>query len=214
MLVRLLMSDQDYMCDRGGETWLPPLSVRVMSSVARYRGTVVAEGAAGRGSVKARLVALLDGMSVFMAGILLTGCHTYVPIALHDAPLESEVRATLTTEARVGLEDRLGLGRASLTGRLLERHVDSLTLLVRTAGVGSGATHRPLGIAQQDIITFELKENHDTRTLGLILGVVGGVTLVSILLMGEVDTGNPLPSPPDPPERVMGWPDWSPPEMP
>ncbi len=135
---------------------------------------------------------------VFAVGILFLGCHSYVPTTAPEAPLGSEVRALLSTEAQLALEDRLGMERRSVTGRIL---------LVRTAGAGSGSLYQRLDIAERDVLRLDLRRQHNGRTFGLVVGLVGAATALTILLTGDVDSGSPLPGEPSPPERVTGW--WS-----
>jgi hypothetical protein len=144
---------------------------------------------------------------VFAVGILFLGCHSYVPTTAPEAPLGSEVRALLSTEAQLALEDRLGMERRSVTGRMVERRADTLFLLVRTAGAGSGSLYQRLDIAERDVLRLDLRRQHNGRTFGLVVGLVGAATALTILLTGDVDSGSPLPGEPSPPERVTGW--WS-----
>ncbi len=144
---------------------------------------------------------------VISAAALSLGCYTYVPVEIDQAPLQSEVRAVLSTAGEINLRERVGILGGRLEGELVERTADQLMIAVQTAGAFTSSTGEKLvqrvDIPRADVLLVEVREPSTPKTVGLLAGAVGVVTTLAIVTFNADRNpgGGNLP-PGDPDERI------------
>jgi hypothetical protein len=120
-------------------------------------------------------------LSVLCAIVLVaSGCYTYRPASWEVLPAGTEIRGLLSTEARVGLEDKFHRRFDRIDGMLVERTADSVLVDVRWLSTTDG---RPLFqrivLAQRDVLRVDVKRLDKVRSAALVAGLVT-VALVSV----------------------------------
>ncbi len=154
-------------------------------------------------AVRARLLLVL-----VMASQL--ACYTYVPATLEMLPQGARVRALVTSEAERRLLVTYGVQQGNtLSGDLVGREDDQVSLLVASVPIGTGLGTRPLyqqvQVFRADILRMDVRRVDKVRS-GVALVLAAGVTAVAAYqaLKGERTVVTP-PPPPPPPERRGGW---------
>ncbi|HXF94832.1 MAG TPA: hypothetical protein VNI61_01900 [Gemmatimonadales bacterium] len=140
--------------------------------------------------------------------LALTACYTYRPATIDTLPLGAEIRGLLATEARLTLEDSLGLGLADLRGTLVARSGDSLLVSIRSVDAGSTREGRPLyqrvALARRDVLRVDVKRLDRRRTFA-VAAIVAGAAAVLLIREFRSNPGEPPCCGPPPPESPPAW---------
>jgi hypothetical protein len=146
------------------------------------------------------------------AALLTTGCYTYqMPLGGPPA-VGSDVRARLSSEAVLRMQETFGQPRMTLEGELLE-HSDSRILLLARAQSGSPVGFHPgqgpgdalrqrIALSPSEVLLLEEKRFSQSRTLGLSAfgSVVAGYLLYRALTWEPA--GDSFGQPPGGPEMI------------
>lgn len=136
----------------------------------------------------------------------LVGCYVYRPATWETVPSGAEIRGVLSTEARIGLEDRLRQRIDHLSGRLVERQADTIVVEMRSLSAADGRPlYQRVSLAQRDVLRVDTKRLDKVRTAAFVAGVVT-LALVSVATGfwstggdgGGGGGGNEAPPAPDP----------------
>lgn len=160
--------------DQGPST-MPTNEARIVSGRCHLRERPA-------GGLPSRVVSLLCSLSILGS----TACYTYAPTSLDVLPVDSRVRARLSTAE----QDRLQLGELLqredrvLEGRVTAPDADTLRLLVTVLpaedwGFRTRELRQQLAIPRNGIVELEIKELDRTKT-GLV-AAIGSVALAAIL---------------------------------
>ena len=132
----------------------------------------------------------------------LAGCYTYRPATWQVLPAGTEIRGLLSTEARVGLEDKLRRRIDRIDGTLVERNGDSVLVDVRWLSTTDGRPlYQRVVLAQRDVLRVDVKRLDRVRTVAFVAGLVT-VAVVSVAtgfwstLSGDGGDGGPNEAPP------------------
>lgn len=142
------------------------------------------------------------GIVAIAAVALVTGCYNYSPVEMGGVAPGSDVRATLTTEKSLQLEEELGQRRSVLEGEVLD--ADAGSILVAVAWYrpdprrGTEPLTQRIRLREDEILEVEARRLDRLRTGGF-LGVVGTAAafLVIRLVTGDDPGGTILPPRPD-----------------
>jgi hypothetical protein len=119
------------------------------------------------------------------AGAALTlGCYAYVPATMDVVPVGAEVRAQLSTEAELALQDSLRVGLRPLHGTLVDRQDDRVLLSVR-AGVGSREfgsqpLYQRISVTPRDVLRVDIRRLQRSKTVAAALAIAGGAAFLLI----------------------------------
>jgi hypothetical protein len=103
----------------------------------------------------------------------LAGCYAYRPATWQALPPGTEIRGLLSTEARVGLEERLHRRFDQIDGRLVERNGDSVLVDVRWLSTTDGRPlYQRVVLSEQDVLRVDVKRLDKLRTVALVAGLV------------------------------------------
>src|SRR5262249_12284670 len=153
------------------------------------------EGSAVRGEKLMRVP--LKSVGLLMAPVLLAGCYAYSTIDLASAAPGMEVRARVSAVTAAPLGPSLGMSDARLlSGPIVQRDVDGLTIRVPTAPIGTIGAQE--GLFQQilinrgDLLELESRQLDRTRT-GVVIGAafVGATVIAVTALHGRSSGANP-----------------------
>ena len=107
------------------------------------------------------------------ASFAIAGCYSYRPARWQTLPAGTEVRGLLSTEARVGLEERLHRRFDQIDGTVVERNGDSVLVDVRWLSTTDGRPlYQRVVLAEQDVLRVDVKRLDKLRTIALVAGVV------------------------------------------
>lgn len=142
-----------------------------MRETVRCRARVV------RTAIRRALPALL-----VVAGGVLSGCYTYVPVRPETATAPMRVRAHLSPEGTARVTPVIG-ARAQLDGRLVETTPEGLYLEVPSAVVRDGMrtetlTQRLL-VPREEVVSLQRRQLDRTRTY--LFAGVGGLAAAALV---------------------------------
>jgi len=135
-------------------------------------------------------------------------CYTYAPATLETVPTGARVRVLITSAAEQRLHP-LGVSGTMMTGELLGRNGDSLSLLVPSVPMGSRYESRPLYqqvvVSSGDILRVDLRRLDRFRT-GVAVGVAAAVAAaITVQALGGWSGATSGGDGGGPPESVRGW---------
>lgn len=128
--------------------------------------------------------------------VVLTGCYHYTPSTFDAVSTESYVRAGLTGEKAVDLEQELGGLSLWVEGEVLERDLERNAILLavprRASTQASSSTRlrQRIWIGEQEVSRIEIRRIDRRRTVLLAAGVgtAVAVLLARALGIGSVDS--------------------------
>ena len=140
--------------------------------------------------------------------LLLLGCYTYVPAALETVPLNTEIKARVSTEGQIALRDRVGLDTRELQGKLLEKDANTILLEVPTTGPFSGTNGQQLyqrvDVPTRDVLEVEMRQPSPGRTAGLVVAALAAATgIVVAAVLVDTGPGSGGDGPPGPEDRIV-----------
>jgi hypothetical protein len=148
----------------------------------------------------------MKNCQLIAAAAVTAGCYSYVPVQVDEVPLQTEVRAVLSTAGEISLRERVGLGEGRLRGELVERSADELVIAVPSTGPFTGSTERfyqRIDIPRADVLLVERREPATGKTVGLMVAAAGTATALAIIVFtGERNPGEGPPLPPGPDDHV------------
>lgn len=126
--------------------------------------------------------------TIGLAGVLISGCFTYIPVEPGQVEPGVAVRARVSAAASERIAPLLGTTEARrLDGKLITRGADTLIVEVPTAVLDTrefGQTpNQRVSIPRSDLVELEVRKLDRWRTAGILGGaaVVLGVTLTRAL---------------------------------
>jgi hypothetical protein len=148
-----------------------------------------------------RLV-VLKLVGLLIASALSAGCYTYSTIDLASAAPGMEVRARVSAATAAQLAPSLGMSDARLlSGPVVQRDADGLTIRVPTAPIGTiGAQEglfQQILVNRSDLLELESRQLDRTRT-GVMIGAafVGATVIAVTALHGRSSGANATTEPP------------------
>ena len=147
------------------------------------------------------------GVAAFVAA---TACHRYVPVDASTPPVGDIVAFHISDQGRVGLQERLGPGVATIEGRVVGAESD--VFLVSVSGVETlGGTDSPwsgevMRLDRGFVSHVQRREFSKTRTLLLAGGVTTAVVVFIATRGFSAIFGDESGGGGDPPEQRRGSP--------
>ena len=119
--------------------------------------------------------------------LLLPGCYRYVPVEAAAVPQGQDVRVQVARRVLLDLPDGVRAQGDHLTGSLVARAGDSLTIRVpvaaRTEGIHRVALSQDVVVGRDEILGVQRRELARGSTAAVTLGAVGvGVALVALII--------------------------------
>lgn len=153
---------------------------------------------------------ILKRAALLAAALLAGGCYHMVPVALENAPIGADVRATISQDGLDRLQAEAGTGHPLLTslvlnGRLEGRSPEELLLLVPYESFEG--QYRARRVSQQfllqraEVASLSIRSLDRRRAtiLTVVLAFAGGA-LLKRALSGETGADDGIPRGPAPPE--------------
>jgi hypothetical protein len=108
-----------------------------------------------------------------------TGCYTYQPVRPGDAVLETRVRATVSARQAAELAPVMRNVTPTISGRLVDRSGEGVTLDVAlhggTMGMSASPLHSRIVIPAGELVTLESRTLSAWRT-----SLVGGIIVAAV----------------------------------
>ena len=130
-----------------------------------------------------------------VAAAFLSGCHTYVPTDLPSVSVGQEVRVYLSRAAVSTLPEEVPVNSLYITGRLMERETDSLTLGIRMGPQEPGIVMQDLRqmvrVGTGQVVDVRERQFSAPRTAILAVGAAGAAAFLINMIFGAEDSDDP-----------------------
>lgn len=143
--------------------------------------------------------------AVLAAALLGAGCYKYEPLKVPEAESGQTVRAFLTPDRAVELQETAGIQGRWVTGRVVSADDREIMLEIPSATVSAGGMSRRLrqrvALPSDQLLDLQAR-SVDTWKTGLVAGAVAAAAVGLVVYQFSQDENAPVRDPKNPPDQM------------